>query len=78
MTIVTKAPGVGSGRPLCVHTVRVSPLNTRTKLQRLERARGNGHPPEQCGETSHYLFDNKPYCRQHAGQVAIKILMGKN
>lgn len=76
MTQIVKGASVAGRAKPCVATVRMAAGNTRTKGWRLEVAKRRGLPPAMCGAKSAYEIDGRPLCLNHAGQQALRILMG--
>lgn len=74
-------PGVhrlaGPQRAACAGSVRVTETNTTTKAYRASKNRRAGRAPDACPGRAAYLVDGKPLCLNHAGQAALKILMGE-
>lgn len=61
----------------CEAKVHVAAADTITKRIRASRAAKAGLEPDQCPGKATYLVDGKALCLNHAGQAAIKILMGE-
>lgn len=57
--------------------MHVAEADTLTRRIREHRARKAGREPGQCAMRAAYLVDGKPLCLNHAGQAALKILMGE-
>lgn len=58
----------------CSAEVRLSQVDTVTKRGRIRDAAKAGHAPEICGRRTAWIVDRKPYCLNHAGQAALRIL----
>lgn len=43
--------------------------------ERRGRVVAKGRDPSRCAAASVFVVNGKPYCRQHAGEVALRILM---
>lgn len=60
---------------ICTAPVHVTPSNTLTKRWRVHEAERRGLDPCQCNKRPDFLVDGLPRCANHAGQMAVKILM---
>lgn len=69
---------VGKARPPCVERIRISERDTVTKRGRIIDQNRLGLPVDQCSNPSYFTIDGKPYCTNHAGQIALKHLAGED
>lgn len=74
-------PGVhrlpGPQRVACEARVHLAEADTQTKAHRASKNRRAGREPDACPGRAAYIVDGKPLCLNHAGQAALKILMGQ-
>lgn len=64
--------------PQCsAYTGDKSAWNHLSWRQRVERCMKKGSDPRLCTKGAGIEIDGKPYCRQHAGAIAIDILLGR-
>lgn len=70
-----ETPVIRAQWPRCVHKVRLSESMTGTRRMREKRAADRGTPPEQCGTYATHRIDGDPYCRTHAGKMALDLML---
>ena len=75
---VERIRGMKADTPRCVATVNVAERLTETRRRRERWQAERGLPVNQCGHYATHRLDGDPFCRAHAGQLALKYLEGKS
>lgn len=61
----------------CVAKVRIASWQTHTRMHREANADRRGLDPAVCNRKAAFKVDGAAMCLNHAGQQAIKIVMGE-
>lgn len=67
-----------SGLP-CEQTIHVTPgFKTGASIRAAAERQRRGLPVDQCGKYSTFDIDGAPFCAAHAGQAALRHLLGED
>ena len=75
--IKNRYPMLPGDEKLCVHPVRLAAGDTMTRRQRVHNAMRKRRDPHTCNARAYWMVDGQPYCQNHGGQLALKILSGE-